>query len=224
MASDFVCRPRRCSSSSSSSIPGDSIPFSSQGLLLNSTPAIRNFLSFAASSSSLSDSLSACAYRYAEVDVVPYSLVRDVWVEMPSSSRPQLWRLFAGAIFCLPSPKLREKSPELKVRLEKLQDLADRKAYNELVKDVTRSEQKRECFSSYKDQFGFGLHVMVTMFTGYLVGFALFRAQFGDNIALHTAGGLLGLVIAMLVETLLFIIRFSRAEERPLKSRFKKHD
>ncbi|CAL9243315.1 unnamed protein product [Arabidopsis halleri] len=43
-------------------------------------------------------------------------------------------------------------------------------------------------------------------FTGYLVGYASFRALFNRNPALSAAGGILGLVLAMLVETLLFII------------------
>ena len=48
------------------------------------------------------------------------------------------------------------KSEELKARLEKLQDLAERKAYQELVKDVAPKKDVEEPFSSYKDQLGFG--------------------------------------------------------------------
>jgi hypothetical protein len=48
------------------------------------------------------------------------------------------------------------KSEELKARLKKLQDLAERKAYQELVKDIAPKEVVQEPFSSYKDQLGFG--------------------------------------------------------------------
>jgi hypothetical protein len=48
------------------------------------------------------------------------------------------------------------KSEELKARLKKLEDLAERKAYKELVKDIAPKEDVQEPFSSYKDQLGFG--------------------------------------------------------------------
>ncbi|KNA22476.1 hypothetical protein SOVF_033750 [Spinacia oleracea] len=46
------------------------------------------------------------------------------------------------------------KSEELKARLRKLEELAERKAYAELVKDIT-PKKPNEPFSSYKDQLGF---------------------------------------------------------------------
>lgn len=52
--------------------------------------------------------------------------------------------------------KLELKSEELKARLKKLQDIAERKAYQDLVKDITPPKDVQEPFSSYKDQLGFG--------------------------------------------------------------------
>ncbi|KAG8376580.1 hypothetical protein BUALT_Bualt09G0078400 [Buddleja alternifolia] len=108
------------------------------------------------------------------------------------------------------SPKTREKSEEL--------NAADRKAYQELVKDITPRKAVEEPFSSYKDQLGFGLHVVLTMFTGYLFGYAAFRALFSHSPAMSAAGGILGLVIGMLVETLLFIVRYSDQDRPSLSS------
>lgn len=48
------------------------------------------------------------------------------------------------------------KSEELKARLKKLEDVAERKAYQELVKDIAPQKDVQEPFSSYKDQLGFG--------------------------------------------------------------------
>uniref|UniRef100_A0A803LU04 Uncharacterized protein n=1 Tax=Chenopodium quinoa TaxID=63459 RepID=A0A803LU04_CHEQI len=110
------------------------------------------------------------------------------------------------------------KSEELKARLKKLEELAERKAYAELVKDITPKEPN-EPFSTYKDQLGFGLHVVVIMFTGYLVGYIAFRALFDRNPIMSTAGGILGLVLGMLVETLLFIIRTTDYSEKSSKPR-----
>ncbi|XP_051136694.1 uncharacterized protein LOC127255266 [Andrographis paniculata] len=103
---------------------------------------------------------------------------------------------------------------ELKVRLKKLQETVERKAYDELVKDITPKKGVEKPFSSYKDQLGFGLHVAVTIFTAYLVGYDAFRALFNHSQAMNAAGGILGLVGAMLVETLLFILRSSSSLDR----------
>ena len=50
------------------------------------------------------------------------------------------------------------QSKELKERLAKLQEIAEQKAYKELVKDITKHEghEDREYFSSYKNSLGFG--------------------------------------------------------------------
>lgn len=106
----------------------------------------------------------------------------------------------------------------MKERLRKLEEVAERKAYQELVKDITPRKETDEPFSSYKDQLGFGLHVALTMFTGYLVGYAAFRALFSHSPVMNAAGGILGLVCAMLLETLLFIIRTSNQDLRSSSS------
>lgn len=56
------------------------------------------------------------------------------------------------------------KSEELKARLKKLEDLAERKAYKELVKDITPKEDVQEPFSSYKDQLGFGKFLFTSIY------------------------------------------------------------
>lgn len=45
------------------------------------------------------------------------------------------------------------------IRLRKLEEAAERKAYDELVKDITPKKSVEEPFSSYKDQLGFGNHI-----------------------------------------------------------------
>lgn len=54
-------------------------------------------------------------------------------------------------------------------RLRKLEEMAERKAYAELVKDITPRKNTDEPFSSYKDQMGFGqffihLHLLLIVF------------------------------------------------------------
>ncbi|CAK8573204.1 unnamed protein product [Lathyrus sativus] len=182
------------------------------GLILSSTNSIRDFLSGASNDPTISSQLRQTSSELLIQSEIPYEPLRAVWIASDPSTRPELIRLLSGTGFVFSSPKPREKSEELKARLKKLEDLAERKAYKELVKDIAPKEDVQEPFSSYKDQLGFGLHVIVTMFTGYLVGFAAFRALFDHSPAMNAAGGILGLVCAMLVETFLFIIRSSNPD------------
>ncbi|RLN16312.1 uncharacterized protein C2845_PM02G18970 [Panicum miliaceum] len=201
------------------------------GLAVAATDPIRSFLSSAAASGDLGADLRELASALSSEPAVPYRSLRAIWCAASPDARPPLRSLLRGADFVLPSPKPREKSDELKARLEKLREMQERKEYAELVKDVAppSREDSPEPFSSYKDQIGFGiskyaqnplyngettkgLHVVVIMFTGYLVGFAMFRALFNNSPVLNAAGGILGLVGGMLVETILFIIRSSSKE------------
>ncbi|KAK2404159.1 ER-based factor for assembly of V-ATPase [Trifolium repens] len=182
------------------------------GLVISNTDSIRVFLSGASNDTALSSELRQTSSDLLIQSDVPYEPLRAIWIASDPSTRPKFTQLFSGTSFIFSSPKPREKSEELKARLKKLQDLAERKAYQELVKDIAPKEVVQEPFSSYKDQLGFGLHVLVTMFTGYLVGFAAFRALFDHSPAMNAAGGILGLVGAMLVETFLFIIRSSNPD------------
>ncbi|XP_010445426.1 PREDICTED: uncharacterized protein LOC104728092 [Camelina sativa] len=188
-------------------------PKNGSGLVISATEPMRSFLAIASGDLRLSEELRGIASDLRSKNTVQYKLLRAIWTGSDPSTRPDLLGLFSGSGFVFNSPKPREKSEELKLRLVKLREIAERKEYAELVKDITPKKQVEEPFSSYKDQLGFGLHVGLTMFTGYLVGYASFRALFNRNPALSAAGGILGLVLAMLVETLLFIIKTSRDDK-----------
>ncbi|KAI3836732.1 hypothetical protein MKX03_007378 [Papaver bracteatum] len=183
-----------------------------RGLILANNETIKYFLTSANSDLNLNHELRQISTTLLSQHSIPYKSLRQIWSKSLPSTRPNLLHLFSGSNFLFSSPKPREKSKQLQERLKKLSDLAERREYKELVKDITPAEQTDEPFSSYKDQMGFGLHVAVTMFTGYLMGYAAFRALFNHNPVMSAAGGILGLVFAMLLETLLFIIKTSSKE------------
>ncbi|XP_077213053.1 uncharacterized protein LOC143848114 [Tasmannia lanceolata] len=187
-------------------------PSQLNGLVVANNETIRFFLRSVAENQDLKDELRRIASDLLSQDLLPYKSLRSLWFESPTSVRPKLLHLFSGSDFVFSSPKPREKSEELKKRLIKLTELVERNEYKELVKDIKPRKQTVEPFSLYKDQIGFGLHVLVTMFTGYLVGYATFRALFDHSAAMNIAGGTFGLVCAMLLETVLFIIRASNQD------------
>ncbi|CAM8995167.1 unnamed protein product [Rhodiola kirilowii] len=185
------------------------------GLALTNTESIRSFLVTASGDANVSEDLRQEASRLSSQPSVSYKSIREIW--STSSARPDLAQLLDGSALVFNSPQPREKSEELKERLRKLADMEERKAYRELVKDITPKKDP-EPFSTYKDQLGFGLHVVLTMFTAYMVGYAAFRALFDHSTVMNAAGGILGLVCGMLVETLIFIIRASSEDRKSSSS------
>ncbi|CAI9290957.1 unnamed protein product [Lactuca saligna] len=185
------------------------------GLIISKTETLQLFLSTSINNPHLSPDLRQIASSLSlRPSSVPYKSLRSIWLASDPSTRPALSAVVTGSHFILNSPQPREKSEELKARLRKYEEAAERKAYKELVKDITPKRDESEPFSSYKDQLGFGLHVALTMFTGYLVGYYTFRALFGHSPVMHAAGGILGFVVGMLVETVLFMIRTTSQDRK----------
>ncbi|KAK8484117.1 hypothetical protein V6N13_122621 [Hibiscus sabdariffa] len=197
------------------------------GLVISVTESLRAFLTSASNDPLLSQGLRelALALALSPATNASYRQIRSLWIASNVETRPRLISLFSGSNFVLTSPKPREKSEELRERLRKLKEQAERREYQELVKDITPKKDVYEPFSTYKDQIGFGLHVALIMFTGYLVGHFAFRALFNHSPIMNSAGGILGLVFGMLLETLLFIIRTSEPNLKSpsSSSRFKKN-
>ncbi|KAF6160101.1 hypothetical protein GIB67_018881 [Kingdonia uniflora] len=127
----------------------------SSGLILSSNEKIHNFLLSVASDQNVTKEHQQIAANLSRETCIPYKSIRKIWFESSPSTRTNLVDLLNGSDFVLSSPKPREKSDELKERLRKLADLAERSEYRELVKDITPKEAN-EPFSSYKDQIGFG--------------------------------------------------------------------
>ncbi|KAB1215983.1 hypothetical protein CJ030_MR4G023615 [Morella rubra] len=125
------------------------------GLVISATESICSFLSTASKDRHLSPELQQIASDLSSQGNVPYKSLRALWFACRPSTRPSLTQLLSGCEFVFTSPKPREKSEELKARLTKLAELAERNAYQELVKDIT-PKKDAEPFSSYKDQLGFG--------------------------------------------------------------------
>nr|GMD01664.1 Bifunctional UDP-N-acetylglucosamine transferase and deubiquitinase [Ipomoea batatas] len=184
------------------------------GLVILANDAIHSFLAASTHDTILSQDLRDLASLLSQRACVPYRALRSIWIGSNPSERPELTSLLCGSGFAFSSPEPRKKSEELKARLRKLAEASERKAYEELVKDITPKKRVEEPFSSYKHQLGLSSHVVLMMSAGFLVGYAAFRALFSHSPAMSAAGGILGLVIGMLVETLLFIVRSTSLDQR----------
>jgi len=79
--------------------------------VLYSCPNIKSLLSAAAESRLLSCELRDAAVQYLEAAVIPYPVVRDIWVQLTPGYGVPFHQVLAGSSFVLESPKPREKVP-----------------------------------------------------------------------------------------------------------------
>ncbi|CAI5461299.1 unnamed protein product [Closterium sp. Yama58-4] len=164
-----------------------------------------------------------------------------------SSDKRSDWLLhevLQGCHVLLPAPpEPPKKSAELEARLADLREAEEQRRYRELVRDVVPKGAKgrgvtgagggddeedlggqggSSYLASYREQLGFGMHVVGVMFTCYLLGHYAASALIKDQPALHPVGGAVGLIFGMLLETTLFIIRTTQLEEKQARQRSKK--
>ncbi|GLU05397.1 hypothetical protein SLE2022_224990 [Rubroshorea leprosula] len=190
-------------------------PHGISGLAISVTESIRSFFLSASREPHLPLELRGLASNLSSQSNVTCKQLRNIWINTTAESRSDLRQLFSASDFVFSRPKSIEKSEELKARLRKLAELGE-------FKDIAPKKNMNEPFSTYKDQLAFGFHVVLTMFTGYL-WLDIWRLEHCSTI--NAAGGIVGLVFGMLLETLLFIIRTSDHGLRspPLTSRMKKN-
>ena len=89
----------------------------------------------------------------------------------------------------LAPPPERIRSASLQKRLARLRSAQEAAQYQALVGDVTRAERAergKERFGTYRQQLGFGVHVLVMMGTGYAFGYTVSRS-FGSSLAVVRA-------------------------------------
>lgn len=79
------------------------------GLVLHTCPNIQALLSAASTSTSIPKALQNAAVQYLDAPVVPYPVVRDLWVQLTPAYGVPFHRILAGSSFVLESPKPREK-------------------------------------------------------------------------------------------------------------------
>ena len=96
--------------------------------------------------------------------------------------------LCQGSGASLPAPPPKERPPELVERLARLQDELDNKAYAAMVADITALDRLAEdsrnaLLPSTRLQLSFGMHVIVTMGTFFLLGYYAGKLSFKSPLA-----------------------------------------
>ena len=147
---------------------------------------------------------------------VPWALLDEACTELRArggGGGPYLHELLRGAPLELPGPPPpRSRSAALEATLRSLREREDNARYAEMVRDVV-PPPPAEPLSVYAEQVGFGLNVILMMFTLFMVGY--FGAQgFSASPAVQLGAGLCGASGALLLETALLILRFNRPKGR----------
>ncbi|KAI7844614.1 hypothetical protein COHA_001706 [Chlorella ohadii] len=189
-------------------------------MLLRLTPQLRQVLQEAAGDESLPKDLreAAAAGAASGAAAVPWdtvkTVVRHAQERKGADAAPSLEQVCAGSGIAFPEPrKPAGKPPELVKRLEELKARLEQQRYDAMVADVTQDEQRAAAareggLVTYKQQISFGVHVLAMMAAFYAFGHVAGMA-ITSNRAAHPFIGLLFMVGALVMETVLFIIRTS---------------
>ena len=156
------------------------------------------------------------AERHADRDLVPWRLLHRACKALREAEQPAPWLhiLARSGGLHLPTPERAARSEELEARMGKLRSRAAEREYQALVQDVTRNEREereRVPVSSALREVGFGVHVLTVMAACFVASLIAGRRAFTEPAAqvLFAAAGML---VALLVETGLFVIRDSRGQ------------
>ncbi|PRW59541.1 Vacuolar ER assembly isoform 1 [Chlorella sorokiniana] len=189
-------------------------------MLLRVTPQLRALLQQAAGDESLPQDLreAAAAGAASGATTVPWdtvkAVVRHTHERKGADAAPSLQQVCAGSGIAFAQPrKPAGKPPELAKRLEELKARLEQQQYDAMVADVTQEERRAAAVRegglvTYKQQISFGVHVLAMMAAFYAFGHVAGMAVTG-NRAVHPFIGLLFMVGALVLETVLFIIRTS---------------
>ncbi|KAH7618956.1 hypothetical protein NADE_005804 [Nannochloris sp. 'desiccata'] len=184
---------------------------------VKSTSALDQWLQKAANDSQLPQNIQLLAHECVGQAIVDWNTLERVAEAVQVShgdDRPLLHQLCRGGGLVLPPPTPRQttgKSPELQAHLAKLRAKLEQDKYDAMVAEVTVEERAAVAaseggFNTYKQQMSFGLHVIVMMFAFYLFGH-LAGMALSPNKVYHPAIGLAFMIFAMILETVLFVIR-----------------
>ncbi|CAL8469465.1 g9006 [Coccomyxa elongata] len=189
------------------------------GLLLEKTSHVEQFLRDVVSDSTLPEDVRILADSMLEesdrVSYISWKLLKEVAMAVKErwgdARKPWLHRICAGSSLVLKPPKPRVKSAALQARLALLQRQLEQKQYDAMVHDITTAEREAEaksegCIVTYKAQLSVGLHIVVMMGTFFAAGY-LGVSYLSTDPMHHVVGGLVGMICAMLMETVLLIIR-----------------
>ncbi|KAG2448812.1 hypothetical protein HYH02_006163 [Chlamydomonas schloesseri] len=186
-------------------------------LPLRVTEGVATLLEEAASCSSIPNDVREDARKLRAADQIDWSslkAVADAYRTANPGKPVYLHKLCSQRDVVLPSPPVKEKSPELVARLAKLQAELDNKRYDAMVADVTAAERKAEelrgVLPNARLQLSFGAHVLVTMFTFWATAYYGTKIWFGWDALWSGMAGVVGLTCGLLIETILLIIRTNR--------------
>jgi len=120
-----------------------------------------------------------------------------------------------------PKPE-RKKSPEFQAYLEKMKRKQEDMQYKQMSKTVNSSSFstspssiiKDAEFSSLSKELGVGLNIIVLMATGFIVFWYVGKSIYKDDTVKPVFLGLIGLIGALLIETVLLIIREQKKDIR----------
>jgi hypothetical protein len=143
-------------------------------------------------------------------------------------STKRVWRLrdvLRGAQLQVPLAAPPPRDPAFQAHLERLRSERDEREYRRIVGDVdlrsivSADEETRASLRNTSTQLSLGMNMIVSAVTVFIAFFWIGRQSYGPNSHWPWILGLVGAIVILLVETVLFVVRASRIEYDSAKKR-----
>jgi hypothetical protein len=122
-------------------------------------------------------------------------------------------------------PKVKKVvNPEYQKIYEKNLKMEQDLKYSEMMKTVIKPKDDKKPFSSFKGQFGTGLDMVITMGTFFTVFYFASQYMFNFQTIPRILFGTFGAVLALIFESVLFIIRANKYDKFEEKQKKKEEE
>jgi len=167
------------------------------------------------------------AYNLDSVKTIPFSVLQTIsksLQELRSANKVSdgtpVWmhELIRGSKIIVPSIPEKIQTPEQIEKRKRLQAYVENMRYEKMTRNVSMTDeqekfQEKSEMADFQSQLGMGMNIVfsiaVALIIGYYVGSRIFHSYLGG-----LAVGLLLMIGALVVETVIFTIRLNRVDER----------
>eukprot|EP01080_Neovahlkampfia_damariscottae_P000552 gene552-8064_t len=156
-------------------------------------------------------------------EAVDFQILKKAISLFPKEKKITIYETIQGTEYYFEKPKPIVKSPEYLKKYERNKKIEEQQKYGQIMEKVTKPKIERKPYDTFKGQAATGLDLVVTVATFFLVFY--FGSQYMAYKQLpRILFGALGAVLALILESILFMIRANKYDKMETKHKEKEEN